>query len=277
MRQFKLKNALGIEYDLTDIRHFLCYPSGLGQKYDVEYENIGYMYVKTEDVLRQKEIEGKMRFADYKEYQEFALFIQHKPLVLEYTAYGTYYMDVSVDYLEKSEIGVLGLTPEIRISGLTSWYKIIRMENVQGTDNGKIYPYTYPYSYSDFSSGEIEIHSDSAILSPCKIYLLGPCMNPSWSHYLNGNRVLTGKLGSADNPCIIEEGKRVIVDNTGSVYSIREYDTNGNMIRNLYDMSDFSTKRFVSLGYGENRITYQHEGANEMRAIIEGRITYAGI
>lgn len=277
MRQFKLKNALGMSYDLNDKNHFLYSMSGLGQKYDTDYENIGNLYVKTEDILDQKNIRGKIRFAGYKEYQEFVLFIQHKPLVLEYTAYGTYYMDVSIDQIDKSEMGSIGMTESVRINGLTSWYKIMRAENNNDAGGGKVYPYTYPYSYKDFASGEIRIQSDSAILSPCRIILMGPCKNPSWSHYLNGSRKTTGKLGSGDKPCIIDEGKRVIIDNTGPVYSIMEYDTNGNMTRDLYSMSDFDTKRFVSLGYGENRITYQHEDSNEMNAIVEGRITYAGI
>jgi len=276
MRQFRLKNALGLEYDLNDTRHLFYSPNGLGQKHDVEYENIGYRYEKIEDVLEQKQIKGRMRFSDYEEYHQFALFIQHKPLVLEYTSFGTYYMDVSIDQLDKEELGKLGLTPTIRINGLSSWYKVLKVENTPGM-SGKVYPYNYPYVYSDFSAGEIRLQSDSTIESPCRIHLMGPCTNPSWSHYLNGSRMMTGKLGTADNPCIVEAGKRIIIDNTGAVYSIKEYDTDGKVIRNLYALSDFSTRRFVTLGYGENRILYQHEGTNEMKAIVEGRIIYAGI
>lgn len=278
IRKFRLRNALGEWYDLNDREHFFYNPSGLGHEYNSDYENIGFLHIKTEETLEQNEIKGKIRLKTYDQYHQLALFIQHKPLTLEYTAGGTYYMQIDVEQLEKEEISRSGkLDPSIRMVGLSPWYKNIRAENSQDQGGGKIYPYTYPYSYKDYASGELILQSDSAIQSPCRLILIGPCKNPSWSHYLNGNRTMIGKLGNVEKDCIIEEGKRVIIDDTGPVYSIKEYDSHGNMTRDLYGLSDFSTKRFIKLGYGDNRITYQHEESYAMNAIVEGRIMYAGV
>lgn len=55
--------------------------------------------------MKQKEPSGQIKFATYEKYREFCLFIQHKPLVMEYiTPAGNFLMDVSIDKLEKASL-----------------------------------------------------------------------------------------------------------------------------------------------------------------------------
>ncbi len=277
VRQFVLRNALGMERNLNCPENFFYNPAGLGQQHDTRYENIGDLYIKTRDDLSQKAITGKIRFAGYEDYHRFSLFVQHKPLTLVYTSYGTYSMDVSVDRLDKSELESLGLHAAIRMRGLSTWYRTVRGVNMSDGNGGKAYPYVYPYKYKDFASGEIILESDSALRSPCRIIIMGPCKNPAWAHYLNGKKIRTGKIGTDKNPCLIAAGNRLIIDNTTKNFFIREYDREGNELRDLYASSDFNTQRFLWLEYGSNKIRYQHENADMLNVIVEGRISYESV
>lgn len=88
--------------------------------------------------MKQKEPSGQIKFATYEKYREFCLFIQHKPLVMEYiTPAGNFLMDVSIDKLEKSELETGGLFCNIKLLGLSTFYKIVRAEMMEVWSPGK--------------------------------------------------------------------------------------------------------------------------------------------
>lgn len=273
IREFRLKNAIGNEWDLNDRSSFLQDPDGLGFEYDVEYQQIGNIFIKLTDNMKQKEASGQIVFKTYNRYHYFCLFIQHKPIVLQYTTQaGTFNMDVSIDRLDKSELDTGGLYCDVRIIGLSTFYKVIRAENDGSIVAGKIYPYSYNYRYSDYSQGAVQFESDSVLDSGVKITILGPCTNPSWTHYINGKISSSGKVN-----CKIKDGNRLVVDNTKIPYEIAEYDSTGTYVQNLYQESDFSTERFINLGFGSNKIAFSHEGENSIALIAEGKLIYESV
>lgn len=273
IRKFTLKNAIGNIWNLNDMESFLKNPTGLGFEHNVDYQQIGNIFIKLQDNMKQKEPSGQIRFSSYENYRDFCIFIQHKPLVLEYiTPTGSFLMDVSIDKLDKSELETGGLFCDIKFCGLSTFYKIARAENDGSIVAGKIYPYSYNYRYSDYSQGAVDIECDSVLESAVKLTILGPCTNPSWTHYLNGHAESVGKIN-----CVIKDGNRLIVDNTKIPFEIAEYDSTGTFVQNLYQCSDFSTDRFISLGFGSNRISFSHEGENAIALIAEGKIIYESV
>ncbi|MDD3369396.1 MAG: phage baseplate protein [Lachnospiraceae bacterium] len=271
MRQFKLYNSLGQVYNLNDMASFFHDPKGLGFDDDGKYERIGNQYIATQEGIKQAEPEGKIRFLDYVEFNNFAKFIQCQPLKLQYSAADTYYMDVIVKKIEKTEIENIGLDVSIKFSALGQWYKDIIKSISNEALVGKVYPYEYPYTYADDTQGSVEIESDSGEESPVKITIMGPCVNPNWTHYVNGNVVETGKMN-----CTVPEGKRLEISSI-LPYSIRELDAFNNVVADRYQKSDFSTERFVKLQHGINIISITHEGTEPLRAVVEGMIYYATI
>ena len=271
MRGITLKNVIGNEWDLTQTFSFLSNPKGLGMERKITYVQIGNRNIITEDILKQKNPSGKIMFDTYQRYQDFCKFIQHRPLFLIYTAADTYMMQVIVEKFTKGETETAGIPGEITLNGITTWYKQIYVENVS-QDGGKIYPFTYDYVYSDHGQGEIEFIAESTERSPVRISILGPCTNPSWSHYLNGILQTTGKI-----TCNIADGRRLVVDTTKIPYEIAEYGANGNYMKDLYQDSDFSTERFVLAGYGTNSINFSHEGEGEMKAVVEVRVEHEAV
>ena len=271
MRQFKLYNSIGKYYDLNSIESFFHDPEGLGFENDAEYERIGSQFLRTESGMKQPEPSGKIRFIDYKTYNEFSKFLQNQPLRLEYTAAGTYYMNVNVKKIKKTELEAMGLIVEIEFSGLGPWYLDLIKYMEDSSLMGKIYDYEYPYTYADSTQGIIRIDSDSEIESPLKITAIGPVYNLMYTHYLNGKVIATGKV-NYDLP----EGHRLQISSQ-MPYSIKELDNIGTEVNDLYQCSDFSTERFLWIKKGVNEIFFSHGGSEKIKVVAEALIYYDSV
>ena len=273
IRSFKLTNAIGQTYDLDSMNSFFHNVKGLGQEHKVTYVQLGTHFIKEKDLLSQKTIQGIILFKDYKEYSAFSLFIQQKPITLTYKAADTYHIQVSIDKLGKAERETGGLFCSIIFKSLGTYYKTILVKNAHDTTEiGKQYPVTYPYTYRDTSSGVIEIESDSVLESPVKINIFGPCVNPSYTHYLNSAFESSGKINAT-----VEEGHKIVVDTTQIPYSIKEYTIDNIFVSDLYGKSDFSTERFILLKYGKNKISFVHESSDSLNISVEARIEYESV
>lgn len=264
MRGFKLKNAAGYEYDLTDKEHFLYDPSDLGFSYDTDYQQVGAQFVQISETLKQPKPAGTMKFNDYAAYNDFIKFIQKRPLILIYKPeQEEFRLNCIVESLEKTEKEAGGwLHCKIKFEGIGTWYKYSEYRgNV--TDNRKDYDYEYPYKYTDATIISNVIKAESNIKSPIIITFIGPCKNPSWNHYVNGKKAASGKVFVE---LAAEERMRV---SSAVPYSIIKTDNRGNELEDLYGASDFSTQRFLWLENGENMIVVAHEGVNTLNAIVE--------
>jgi len=268
MRQFILYNAIGERYNLNDLKSFMQNPEGLGMERKVDYEQIGEYYVPISDELKQKKPEGVICFENYEEYFLFAQFISRRPLVLEYRSAGTYRIDVAVTKLEKTELAAGGLYCKVKMEATSTYYKEVVFENTE-SKTGKSYPYVYPYTYSDFLSGVIEIDSNTTMESPTRITIWGPCVNPAWAHYVNGVLEARGKVR-----CELGESRKLVIDTRNTPWSINEYDAGNRFVADRYEHSDFSTQRFILLSSGRNKLVFSHEGIGEMKVRVEAAILY---
>lgn len=273
MRKFILTNANGNTYSLNSLNSFLENPEGLGFEYDVEYENYNNYFVETSRELKQIEFKGDVHFKTYEEYYNFMLFCQYKPLELAYTAYKTFYMTCNVDRIKKEEIKENNrVTCPIKIVGLTPFYEKITKKNEQTDSEGKTYSYTYPYKYVDTDTGVIELDVLTNLNSGISLTLLGPLINPTWAHYVNGEKILSGKINAE-----IDENNRLVIDSSTIPYSIQEKDSYNNVVKDRYQNSDFSTKRFIILRDGLNKISCTHEGTNRIQMIVEAHVNYESV
>lgn len=268
MRQFILYNAIGERYNLNDLKSFMQNPEGLGMERKVDYEQIGEYYVPVSEELEQKKPEGEICFENYEEYFAFAQFISKRPLILEYHSAGTYRIDVTVTKLEKTELAAGGLYCKVKMEATSTYYREVVLENTK-SKTGKVYPYVYPYTYSDFLSGVIEIDSDTTMKSPTKIIIWGPCLNPAWAHYVNGELIARGKINYE-----LGESRKLVIDTRSTPWSINEYGPDNKLVADRYEDSDFSTQRFIRLCSGKNKLVFSHEGIGEMKVRVEAAILY---
>lgn len=272
IRQFTLINGNGHEYSLMDVEHWLYQPKKLGAKFSSKYEQIDADFVRTNRITKPDDIKGKLLFTGsnaYKDYFDFMKFVAVEPLTLVYTTNDEYRATVDIKSIDKSEIEDGVLECDIALKRLSRWYKQVTIFNNHHAETGKIYSHTYDYTYAEYEPQTATIESDSGYNSPTKITIFGPVTNPTWKHYLNGDVVGTGHIDAT-----ILENKRVVIDCTSLPYSIREYDSEGTLKRDLYQYSDFDTIRFFNLAYGKNRITVEHDGTNVLNLAVEARIEY---
>ncbi len=265
MRTFYLQNALGQKWNLNNRNSFLHDVKGLGQAHATSYTQIGNRFLEKKNSLSQKKISGKIRFRDYGEFNRFSGFVQHKPLTLIYGGMlskedwyppmypgdRSYLLDVAMTSMEKSELETGGLYSKITLESIGTYYRMIHVAS---------------------DASEIIIESDTVLECGIRIKIPGPCINPSYTHCLNGISKCSGLF-----KCVIGEGNTMVIDTTKLPFEIKEYSAEGQIIRNLYGTSDFSTKRFVMLGYGTNKITFTHEGAGEIAASVEAKMEYESV
>lgn len=272
MRNFMLINADGDQYRLMTKQRFLYNPAGLGYEIDDTFARLGNRYVAVDTGYAQGKVTGNIYFTlpkAYQKYYDFVRFAQKTPLILAYTPdIGTFYRECKISRIDKTELNESGaLDVSVEIIALGLWYRNVTAINNGEQTNGKIYTYSYPYTYGE-SAGVLRMQSDSYEDSPAKLTIYGPVTNPSWRHYVNGVEVASGKINGT-----VADGLKLVIDATKTPYTINTQDSYGNIVTDFYGLSDFNTERFIILQHGSNTMTV--EGGTQV--MLEGRLSYASV
>ena len=305
MRTFMLIDNDGNTYNITSKDTAFFYGiTGLGYEEESKFQRIKERYSLIKKDLKQTKISGTIRFwqkgAESK-YFTFAQFCQNGPHKLVYnplagsvqsTSYSKAYAEGTSIYLPSSWLSYTNfyrhgyitkieksdgvgdcLTVKIEFEAETPWFKEVVNYNY-GSDggSGKQYSYTYPYNYKGGVVNTVEVNSDSRLPSPIKLVIIGAATNPSWKHYVEGVEVASGKVNGEILP-----NHRLVIDTTTIPYSIKEFDSYGNYVADMYQQSDFSTERFIRLAYGKNTITVSADDVSVLGVGVEAQIEYATV
>lgn len=268
MRQFKLINSIGAEFDLMRTDAFFNTPDGLGFSMDNSYVNIGNSYKITDEQSSQKAITGEMIFKGYKQYQEFTKFISYKPLKLAYKPLDEWaYIKCTVTRLDKGEISYsTGLLQcPIDLTALSKWYIPRRaISNVDGDIVGKKYTYKYDYTYVETVSGEFRITNNGTETCPTKLTIFGGCVNPSWT-LSQSNKILVKNSVDAE----IASNHKLIINSNDNEREIREYTLDDTLYKNLYQKIDFDNKAFILIPTGDSFLRITDDSGTIINAILE--------
>lgn len=239
MRQFKLINKTGAEFDLMRTDAFLYEPEGLGWGYETDYTEVDDAIIPLDSKLTHPSPSGSMVFDGYAEYAEFLAFIQVGGLVLAYMPLSTWqYLEVSA-VLGKSEIkpDTNKLICEIEFDGLSYWYETPIVYASTGGTTGAI--------------------NNGALSSFCRIEIEGAAVNPVWTLY-DSNAVV---ISSGKVTATIPSGDTLVIDSRPRSMEIAEYDSNGDLVGSVYASSDFSTERFIVIPSGTGYyMTFSDDG-----------------
>lgn len=289
MRSFILINKTGTQYDITTEELLFYGVSGLGLDKDEEYREVGNRYIVVKSKVDATPIEGSLLFAGaspYQQYFDFMRFLDEGDLKILYSPLPNeyFYKDVSVQSVSKSELTVQGvLNCGVKLYSLSPWYSlmdpIINSPDVSGNSsiwNATTGGITWPIKFSVSKPMEIEINHANIEKAPCRLTikpLVGSITNPTWSHYVNGSLVSTGKIN-----CLVNYGHQLVIDCTTIPYSIGIYNvTTSALVSDQYANSDFSTKRFIELRRGTNKIIVTNELAGYPEIKLESRVFYDGV
>lgn len=277
MRTFRLYDNDGNRYNLTSRNYLFFFAiDGLGFEQSAEFQRIEDRFALLESHIEQATIEGTIKFWQPEaelQYFNFAQFCQNQPIMMDYNNnYGTYSRRGIITKIERGDGDGNELLIKIEFKAQTPWYKEIIEYNPGTESGGKVYNYSYDYTYLKGGKNTITIDSDSYQSSPVKLVVIGPAINPSWRHYLNGELMTEGKING-----IIGPDNRLIVDTTTIPYRIIQVDALGQLVSDLYQQSDFSTYRFVRFGHGRNTVTFSADESNILNVGVEAQIEYATI
>lgn len=276
MRFFKLINSAGAEYDLNSLDHFFRDAKGLGFDMENTYQRRGRSWILLESNVQQKPLTGKIRFRTDTLYRAFVLFCRDGDLTLVYKHEDTgeeYKRIVQLTSVTKDEKDrTRTYDTSVAFTPLTAWYRemeatVTPTEEVTPDE----YPLPYPFRYAAVAKMEISTRNEAEDDSPAELFIYGPCTNPSWRHYANGELVATGAI-TAEIPA----DDYVAISTAGGECSIVEYDKYDERVRDLYNASDFSTKRFIYLKRGRNRIVVS-AGSQDVQIRLRGRIEYVSV
>ena len=206
MRQFYLINADGQKYNLINdmTRAFLWQPSGLGFQYDKDYmESEGFFFEMNSAVSQTAKTGVLVFFKDpYTQYKAFMDYISSSEgLRLAYSPKGNtwYYVDIDIEYVEKSEIEENG-TLQCSISMLPKTPMYLPYElniDLSGDLGSSIkqyggvnYAYKYDYTYSNTAvAGEIEFEIPAQMDSGLEITIYGAISSPVMEFYASGSKI----------------------------------------------------------------------------------------
>ena len=269
MRRLKLMNSRGEAFDLMRRDAFFSTPDGLGFDEIIESAQMGDQYIDTFRYASQMTLSGEMRFAGYGQYSEFIQFLTDN-LVFLYCPYETWYeADCILQSIAKGEIDPASneLICSVSFTRKSLWHSDRTfIKSNPSVGDGKVYPYTYPYSYAEATAGDMSIQNIGTVQSSCVIHILGPVSNPRWALIKNGEIVADGAVTAE-----IAEGRKIVIDSDPAKLEIAEYTVNNTYVRDLYQHSNFSTARFLMIPPGNSILRVLNAGAAEVNAYVEVR------
>ena len=272
VRQFKLINSTGLEWDLMRHDSFLADPAGLGLAKENEYMPIGSTYELTKNNPAQKTPAFRMIFKNYEIFRKFSDFIAYTPLKLAYLpAYSSAewaYLDGSFSFLDKTEIDgdLKRLACDCTFEATSMWY-IPRpaRKTADDVESPKKYPYKYDYQYADELNGYIRVFNGASESSSALISILGPITNPSWYVSVNNDVLASGSV-----EVNIPEGNKMIVNSKDGHLEVAEYNASTNaFIRNLYQFTDFDRETFVRFPPGNSVLFIAGTNEGSINAWVE--------
>ncbi|MBQ0111917.1 MAG: hypothetical protein KBT03_02195 [Bacteroidales bacterium] len=192
VRKFWFVNGNDVAYQLTskETKSFLNNPVGLGFSKSLGLDRLGNEAEITENRANLPTPSGELLFykdniaGKYDDYKKFIQFAKIKPLKFYWQtpdSFESVYIDCEIASLEMSEVSTDGLIHcPIQLQGLSFWKNskehIVKVE--EEITGGKIYPYTYPYTYEGNSFANIQIQNNGTLPSGFKFEIYSEVTNP---------------------------------------------------------------------------------------------------
>ena len=266
VRQFKLINKNGTEYDMTRPEALLHAPSGLGWGTEANITRLGMTYVAIDEREKHQTPSGEMIFRDYGEYATFLSFLQVGGLTLCYKPQNTWYYCRCITAIDKSEIQVQNnhLICPITFTLTSYWYKqtIVQTGIPDPSGDSKTYDYTYSYTYGSGVANSFDL--DIAMPSYFKLTILGEATNPQWRVRVNGEIVHSGKV-----TVTVSSSQKLVVNTNPKEMEIATYTLADERVASVYGSSDFTTERIFALPQGQSQFQVITDDVDQPTVLLE--------
>ena len=252
VRIFIIENEKGQQFRLDNLDEgcFLTSPSGLGYSYNIDFVQLGYEFIENNKKIQQKNPKGTLYFKSYDKIKEFCDFIENsKELKWLYVIpfekeEKTYYKDVSIVKLDKTEKSGKWLACPIEFASKSLWYeKNETIFKIEKYEEEMRYNYRWNSRYIDYNVRSIEFCNRGHIEAPFQVEISGFVQNPSIAIFINNEEYSSIKI-----PITINEYEKLLYSSkTGNIY-IQKQNTDGTK-ENLWkkDYIDITKQNILKL------------------------------
>ncbi|MCQ2749868.1 MAG: hypothetical protein MJ246_08030 [Clostridia bacterium] len=226
---------------------------GLGFEFDVDYEDFDGKFVETKRTIPQKQldltlifIDGYVGFARWRDYvtksKELRLFYE--------TSAGKKYCYVNIVSSSKAQKEANILRSEIKVDYLSLWLvnKSAHIA-VEQTDEGKTYPYVYPYEYATSFNGKVTVTNECSREVPLKITMVGNVYKPRIIVRQNEVQICACRL-------LIDERESPTIEINAEPTNQYIKKIQGTVETDIYAEQDFSLETFLFLPPGTSEIFF---------------------
>jgi len=255
MRKIYIVDETGATFEFNhQTKTLLVNLSGLGIERDNSYLSFENVYKLAKREYPIGSISGTLIFKErYDGYTKFLNYIKKSksPLRLYYQADGLKYAYVELRSLGKTEINQGVLQCEVVFDKLSMWLRRLT-QTIEVTANSldKIYPYTYPFSYSISFTGEIDVVNAGCVRAPIRVEIIGKTKNPKVEILKNDKVISTLRLVLETN----DVTDIIVVDAEVTKQEMTLIE--GNKTTDIYDLQDFNYDNFLFLELGNYQIRF---------------------
>ena len=227
--------------------------TGLGFSQEMTYLKYDTFYDRVDQTQGLTEIQATITFLKgYPAYTEFMNYLKlgEKELKLYYEADDSAFCFVDIKSISKQELIAGTLQSQIVFQKLSLWLKSqMYTVNVNEDSVGKVYPYSYPYRYSAFFEGRIQIINRGVRKAPLLIEIFGAVNDPEIIIRKSNNiitmlRLFHNQLNGEIHISAIPNKQYIRQKDNGEVISI-------------YGSQDFTCDNFLFVEPGEYEVEFK--------------------
>ena len=227
--------------------------TGLGFSQEITYLKYDTFYDRVDQTQGLTDIQGTLTFLKgYHGYTEFMNYLKlgEKGLKLYYEAEDSAFCFIDIKSLSKQELIAGTLQSQIVFQKLSLWLKNqLYTIDVNEDSTGKVYPFSYPYRYSAFFEGKIQIINRGVQKAPLLIEILGAVSDPEII-IRKSNTIIT-MLRLYHN----QLNGEIHISAVPNHQYIRQID-NGEVI-SIYGSQDFTCDNFLFVEPGEYEVEFK--------------------
>ena len=269
IRRFLLENEKGQQFRLDSLNEgcFLVSPTNFGYSYNIDFVQLGFDFIENNRKIKQNNPKGTLYFKSYDKVTEFVNYIESSAklkwlYIIPYeTGEKTYYRDVTIVELDKTEKTGKWLACPVEFAGKSLWYEqnetIFKIETYEDEMR---YPYTWNSRYIDYNTRSIQFNNKGHIEAPFQVEIDGFVQNPTISILVDDEEYASIKV-----PITINEYEKLLYSSkTGEIY-IQKQNTDGTK-ENLWKKSYIDIRKQnifkLPIGVSEIRLTADDDVLN---------------
>ena len=195
VRKFLLENEKGQQYRLDSLNEgcFLVSPSNLGYSYESDFVRLGYSFIENNRQIQQKNPAGTAYFKSYDKVKEFIDFVENSTslkwvyIVPFEEEEKSYYRDVTIVKLDKTEKSGKWLACPVEFAGLSLWYEENTIIYTITPQSNEIrWDFEWDSRFTDYDTRNLQYINQGHTEAPILVEMDGHLVNPKIELYVEG-------------------------------------------------------------------------------------------